>query len=274
MPNQQILPLFFIFFNIRKKKKKDEKLMFISPECKAYEKFAANYADDPFPITKTKMIRYIKFRARCSTFPQYLCHLDQHPLHGPQWLQQMNNDPDIKKLMELTINLWPAGAKRTTKPLIGLSRHTRSESPLSSINLPSPSPPTPPPPLYPQVRVIQGPNSKKGYMVTDKSPHAPTVVTPTVRPSPNPPSRPTVYSPVSPVPSTQKRHTLEFEQISRFRPKEEVSPPKQSKKLKKKNMHHTQWLAKVKQPMVVIERLKSPLQQVTVVIPREVAMIP
>ncbi|KAG1097270.1 hypothetical protein G6F42_018209 [Rhizopus arrhizus] len=71
-------------------------------------------------MSKSKLIRYIKFRARCSTFPDFLTNLEQHPEHGPEWLQEMNSDPDVRKLMDLTINLWPRIAKQCDQPLIGV----------------------------------------------------------------------------------------------------------------------------------------------------------
>lgn len=95
--------------------------MSISDSCKAYERFhSAHYQDEPFPISKSKLIRYIKFRARSGTFPEFLTNLDQHPEHGSSWLQEMNRDPDVKKLMDLTINLWPRIAKQCKLPLIGV----------------------------------------------------------------------------------------------------------------------------------------------------------
>ncbi|KAI8369903.1 hypothetical protein EDC96DRAFT_503794 [Choanephora cucurbitarum] len=239
--------------------------MSMSAECKAYEKFASTYADDPFPITKTKMIRYIKFRARCSTFPQYLSNLEHHPLHGPQWLQQMNNDPDIRRLMELTINLWPREAKDCSRSLIGI--RSKPEIPLSS------SSPTPVPVVnpYPQVRVIQGPNAKKGFMVTDTVPDAqPSTnriqidLTGSPQPQPQPQQAPLP-------PSMAKRASAHFEQISRYRP---MTPPKKETQIKKtrkrSRAEEKKWLSKMKQPTILIERLASPMQQVVVVIPREV----
>lgn len=95
--------------------------MSISVECKAYEKFhSAHYQDTAFPIVKSRLLRYIKFRARNSTFTDFLTNLDQHPQHGPEWLEEMNSDEDIKKLMDLTINLWPRQAKLCKEPLIGV----------------------------------------------------------------------------------------------------------------------------------------------------------
>ncbi|KAK4520742.1 uncharacterized protein ATC70_006622 [Mucor velutinosus] len=95
--------------------------MSISDSCKAYERFhSTHYHDEPFPMSKSKLIRYIKFRARSSTFPEFLTNLDKHPEHGPEWLQEMNSDPDVKKLMDLTINLWPRIAKQCKLPLIGV----------------------------------------------------------------------------------------------------------------------------------------------------------
>ncbi|KAL9540325.1 hypothetical protein MBANPS3_009738 [Mucor bainieri] len=95
--------------------------MSISESCKAYERFhSTHYQDEPFPMSKSKLIRYIKFRARSGTFPDFLTNLDQHPKHGPEWLQEMNRDSDVRKLMDLTINLWPRIAKQCKLPLIGI----------------------------------------------------------------------------------------------------------------------------------------------------------
>lgn len=95
--------------------------MSISDSCKAYERFhSTHYQDEPFPMSKSKLIRYIKFRARSSTFTEFLTELDKHPQHGPEWLQEMNSDPDVKKLMDLTITLWPRIAKQCKEPLIGV----------------------------------------------------------------------------------------------------------------------------------------------------------
>lgn len=104
-------------------------IMSISDSCKAYEKFhSTHYQDQPFPMSKSKLIRYIKFRARCSTFPDFLTNLEQHPEHGPEWLQEMNSDPDVRKLMDLTINLWPRIAKQCDQPLIGVGHVFESPS--------------------------------------------------------------------------------------------------------------------------------------------------
>ncbi|KAI8081807.1 uncharacterized protein B0P05DRAFT_596124 [Gilbertella persicaria] len=93
----------------------------MSPECEAYESFArSKYPDDPFPMTKNKLIRYIKFRARCKTFFSFMSNLDKHPLHGEPWLNKMNNDPDVRHLMQLSLNLWPREAKECKVRLIGV----------------------------------------------------------------------------------------------------------------------------------------------------------
>ncbi|GAN00913.1 hypothetical protein MAM1_0003d00339 [Mucor ambiguus] len=103
--------------------------MSISDSCKAYERFhSAHYQDEPFPMSKSKLIRYIKFRARSGTFTDFLTNLDQHPKHGPAWLQEMNSDPDVRKLMDLTINLWPRIAKQCKLPLIGVGNVYKTPS--------------------------------------------------------------------------------------------------------------------------------------------------
>lgn len=93
----------------------------ISEECKAYELFARKaWQDAPFPMVKNKLMRYIKMRARSSTFPNFMSNLDKHPLHGPQWLEEMNKDSEVKKLMQLSVNLWPKQTKECQQPLIGI----------------------------------------------------------------------------------------------------------------------------------------------------------
>ncbi|CEP14374.1 hypothetical protein [Parasitella parasitica] len=102
--------------------------MTISEECKAYEKHFQQLQKQnqnpnqgtAFPISKSRLVRYIKYRARNSTFAQFLTNLEQHPKHGQEWLDEMNGDEDIKKLMDLTINLWPRQAKQCHGTLIGI----------------------------------------------------------------------------------------------------------------------------------------------------------
>lgn len=125
----------------------------ISDECKAYERFATNaWQDDPFPMAKHKLIRYIKNRARSSTFPTFMSNLDIHPLHGPTWFQMMNTDPDVRQLMKATANLWPRQVKEYKLPLIGLSPINRNNGKAvvktkEEIELEN-------------VRVVQGPKAK------------------------------------------------------------------------------------------------------------------
>ncbi|KAI8977196.1 hypothetical protein BDF20DRAFT_550757 [Mycotypha africana] len=153
--------------------------LLMSEECAHYERFAtATYADDPFPMPKNKLLRYMKVRARCSTFCDYMTNLDKHPLHGPAWLNRMNNDPDVKNLMRMCLMLWPRQAKKCEQPLIGiglvsesgifddawtkLRKEKEKEQEL----------------LNQKVRIIEGPKAK-GYMVTDelKRPATTTTVT-------------------------------------------------------------------------------------------------
>ncbi|KAI8643128.1 hypothetical protein BD408DRAFT_415312 [Parasitella parasitica] len=102
--------------------------MSISEECKAYEKYfqqLQKQTQNPnqgtaFPISKSRLVRYIKYRARNSNFAQYLTNLEQHPEHGQQWLEEINSDEDIKKLVDLTVNLWPRQAKQCQGSLIGV----------------------------------------------------------------------------------------------------------------------------------------------------------
>jgi hypothetical protein len=99
----------------------------ISEECEAYEKFArANFTDGAFPMVKNKLLRYIKFRARSSTFTNFMTNLEKHPLHGITWLNRMNNDPDVQKLMQFSLNLWPRQSKLCTSPLVGIGTVTEN----------------------------------------------------------------------------------------------------------------------------------------------------
>lgn len=99
----------------------------MSSECEAYERFAlANFSDNAFPMVKNKLLRYIKFRARCSTFTSFMTNLEKHPLHGIAWLNRMNNDPDVQKLMQFSLNLWPRQSKACTFPLVGVGKISES----------------------------------------------------------------------------------------------------------------------------------------------------
>jgi hypothetical protein len=99
----------------------------MSEECEAYERFAlANFSDGAFPMVKNKLLRYIKFRARCSTFTNFMTNLEKHPLHGITWLNRMNKDPDVQKLMQFSLNLWPRQSKMCSAPLVGIGRVNES----------------------------------------------------------------------------------------------------------------------------------------------------
>ncbi|KAI7905891.1 uncharacterized protein BX663DRAFT_498028 [Cokeromyces recurvatus] len=136
----------------------------ISEECKAYEKFALDHwQDNPFPMVKHKLIRYIKVRARCSTFVNFITNLEKHPLHGPEWFMNMSNDADIQRIMKLAYQLWPRQIKQCRLPIIGLgvlNEKGQFESFWSKIERQTKS-------YESKVKVIEKPGGKKGFMVVD-----------------------------------------------------------------------------------------------------------
>ncbi|KAI9475679.1 MAG: hypothetical protein EXX96DRAFT_609600 [Benjaminiella poitrasii] len=136
----------------------------MSEECKAYEKFAVDHwQDDPFPMVKNKLIRYIKVRARCSTFVNFITNLDKHPLHGPEWFMRMSNDPDIQKVMSLAFKIWPRQMRQCRSPIIGLgviNEDGQYESPWTTIEKQAKQ-------YESKVKVIEKPGGIKGFMVPD-----------------------------------------------------------------------------------------------------------
>ncbi|KAI9468494.1 MAG: hypothetical protein EXX96DRAFT_590821 [Benjaminiella poitrasii] len=49
-----------------------------------------------------------------------MTHLDQHPLHGPEWFQKMTNDPDVQRIMRFAATLWDL--QYSSVPIIGLNQ--------------------------------------------------------------------------------------------------------------------------------------------------------
>lgn len=70
---------------------------------KKYERFAIQYfAEPPFPITKAKLLKYLKAKKKTNgykSFRQCLQGLKNHASHGSDWEKKVLEDKEVQKFI-------------------------------------------------------------------------------------------------------------------------------------------------------------------------------